>query len=346
MPHYSKEKIYLGTDCGATTAKTGGIFADGRLITRALRQSATLSENGTEAVINGWVQGAEGFLAENGLSWAEVAGVGLAVPGPYRSYGVLAKTPNLPASFDGWDFYNDYRRALESAAGRPIPLITGNDGHFGGVAEAAHIQRERSGSVLMLSPGSGLGCSFVHADGTLFAGDHGASAIVCHSPLPYRLLDLPLFTCGCGRDWGCVEPYTSISGLPQYLEYLLPRYPGHPLATSEESPKVKALSLRGLAQKGDSLALEIFDLQARALGYALATAAMYFDPTHVVIGGGLMDPEATTPEFRERYLSGVRAQAIPYLWGPAEELSIVPSSLGELSQSIGAALVARQQFET
>jgi hypothetical protein len=57
-----------------------------------------------------------------------------------------------------------------------------------------------------------------------------------------------------------------------------------------------------------------------------------------------MDPEATTESFRERYLGIVRDSAMPYLW-PAqrERLSIVPAALGDLSQAIGAALVALYQ---
>jgi hypothetical protein len=61
----------------------------------------------------------------------------------------------------------------------------------------------------------------------------------------------------------------------------------------------------------------------------------------VVIGGGLMDPENTTPAFRSRYLQIVRETALTYLWPvQRKRLTIVPSVLGELSQAIGAALAA------
>ncbi len=71
---------------------------------------------------------------------------------------------------------------------------------------------------------------------------------------------------------------------------------------------------------------------------------MAVDPRFVVIGGGLMDPEATTEAFRERYLRIVRDTAAPYLWPTQRSrLSIVPAALGDLSQAIGAALVALYQ---
>jgi len=89
------------------------------------------------------------------------------------------------------------------------------------------------------------------------------------------------------------------------------------------------------------LAADIFDFQARALGIHAAQLCLALDPGFVVIGGGLMDHEATTPEFRERYLNILREAALPFLW-PAQRSTIkfAASELGELSQSIGAALVA------
>ena len=163
--------IFLGTDSGATTSKTGGICADGTIISHQLRQSATNSAAGTEAVIRGWIEGANGFLAENHLSWSHVRGVGLAIPGPYDSYGVMGRAANLPRSFEGWNFHADYGRALAQAAGRAIQLVVGNDGNFGGVAEAHTARAGRKAGVLMFAPGSGLGCAYVDPNGLPLDGD-------------------------------------------------------------------------------------------------------------------------------------------------------------------------------
>jgi predicted NBD/HSP70 family sugar kinase len=344
--------VFLGTDSGATTSKTGGVFADGSPVSTKLRQSSTNSQAGTAAVISGWVEGAEGFLKDNNLTWDRVAAAGLALPGPYRAYGVLEKSANLPESFAGWNFHADYAAALAKAAGRPIPLYSGNDGDFGGVGEAARVRGDTRATVLLLAPGSGLGAAYIDANGLPLSGDHLAGMEAGHMPVPLHLLghgleQRPAFRCGCGRDWGCIEAYSTISGLPQFLDAYLPRHSGHELAASTDTPKHKALSLRGRAQKGDPLALEIFDTQARALGIHVANLCMALDPGIVVIGGGLIDPESTTPEFRQRYLDGIRSAAAPYLF-PAQRarLKIVPATLGELSQSIGAALVALYSTNT
>ncbi len=339
----ARPTVYLGTDSGATTSKTGGILADGTLISEQLRQSSTNSQAGTAAVVRGWVEGAAGFLAEHGLGWDQVGGVGLALPGPYLGYGIMGQAANLPASFHGWNFRADYAAALAQAAGREIPLVVGNDGNFGGVGEAHRVTGGRAASVLMLAPGSGLGAAYVDPRGLPLDGDTLSGMEGGHMPAPLHLLGgIRPFRCGCGRDWGCVEAYTTISGLPQLLEVFLERHPGHPLAASPLPAKEKVLSLRTLAQKGDALALDIFDFQARALGLHVANLLMALDTEYVVIGGGLIDPGATTPEFRARYLDGIRRACEPYLWEPQRgRVRIVPATLGELSQAIGAALVAR-----
>jgi predicted NBD/HSP70 family sugar kinase len=230
--------------------------------------------------------------------------------------------------------------------GRPVPLCVGNDGNYGGVAEARIARGDTRASVLMLMPGSGLGAAFVGADGLSLDGDTLAGMEAGHLATPLHLLGItgkPL-PCGCGRDWGCVEAYTTISGLPWLLEEKLVKYPAHELACSTAPMKEKVLSLRGRAQHGDALALEIFDFQARVMGLHVANLVMALDPGIVIIGGGLMDHEGTTPEFRERYLQLIRQAATPYLW-PAQRdtIRIVPAGLGDLSQAIGAALVALYQ---
>jgi glucokinase len=334
-------EVYAGTDGGATTSKVGAVWADGRTVSTKLLQRPTNSESGPDAVVAGWADAMADYLTENGLSWSNVGGVGLAVPGPYERYGVLGHSPNLPASFEGFDVHTGYERALRERAGRPIPLTVGNDGNMGGVAEAQRARGAVDAAVIMLAPGSGLGCAFVDRQGLPLDGDTISGMEAAHMPAPLHLLDAKPYTCGCGRTWGCVEMYTTLAGLPLLLAERLERHPDHHLAKSTATLKQRAFALRDLAQKGDPLALDIFDFQARALGLHVATLSMALDARFIVIGGGLMDPGSTTEEFRARYLRIIGETAAPFLW-PAQRasLTIVPASLGDLSQAIGAALVA------
>ncbi|HWD94202.1 MAG TPA: ROK family protein [Verrucomicrobiae bacterium] len=333
--------IFIGTDSGATTSKINAVWENEEPVSTKLFQRPTNAQNGTDAVIAGWIESIDIFLKDNGLTWPQVKGVGLAIPGPYQRYGVLDRSANLPLSFAGWDVHSTYSAALAVAAGRPLPLIVGNDGRFGGVAEARYARHNNKSSVLMLMPGSGLGCAFIDRNGLPLDGDTLAGMEGAHMPAPLQLLGVKPFPCGCGRDWGCFEAYTTISGLPYLLAEKLQKYPDHELATAPGTTKEKVLSLRSRAQKGDPLALEIFDFQARALGLHIANLTMALDPGIVIIGGGLMDTEATTPGFRERYLRLIREAAEPYFC-PAQRgtIRIVPAVLGDSSQAIGGALAA------
>jgi len=337
----SGSEVYIGTDGGATTSKVAGVWGNGEAVSTKLLQRPTNADAGPDALMATWADAITDYLAANNLSWGDVRGVGLAIPGPYERYGVFGRSPNLPATFAGFDVDAGYQRALERAAGARIPLLIGNDGNMGGVAEAQRARGNVEASVIMLAPGSGLGCAYVDRRGLPLDGDTISGMEAAHMPAPLHLLDAKPYTCGCGRTWGCVEMYTTLAGLPYLLEEGLKRYPDHELSSSPGSSRHKALALRGLAQKGDRLAVEIFDFQARALGLHVASLSMALDAQFVVIGGGLMDPESTTSEFRTRYLQIIRDTAAPYLWPPQREaLTVVPASLGDLSQAIGAALVA------
>lgn len=333
--------IYIGTDGGATTSKVGGVWSDGSTISTKLLQSSTNSTQGPEVVVHSWVEAIDNYLSKNTLTWEQVGGVGLAVPGPFQRYGVFDHSANLPDSFTGFDVHTVYSNALSERAGRAIPLTVGNDGDMGGVAEAQHARGNGNGTVVMLAPGSGLGCAYINQNGFALSGDTFAGMEAGHMPALLHLLGAKPYPCGCGRTWGCIEVYTCLSGLPYLLAEKLEQYPDHDLAKSPLGLKERAFSLRGLAQKGDQLATEIFDFQAKALGLHVANLAMALDPRFVVIGGGLMDPEATTPAFRERYLSIVRSTAREYLWPyQRDAITIVPAALGDLSPAIGAALTA------
>ncbi|MBC8078528.1 MAG: ROK family protein, partial [Chloroflexales bacterium] len=130
------QPVYIGTDGGATTSKIAGVWGSGVPVSTGLLQWPTSAQEGPQAVVRGWVAAISAYLEQNQLSWDQVQGVGVAIPGPRRSYGVLERGPNLPESFVGFDVYTSYGGALAERAGRAVPLVVGNDGNLGGVAEA------------------------------------------------------------------------------------------------------------------------------------------------------------------------------------------------------------------
>jgi len=86
----------------------------------------------------------------------QVRGVGSRSPAPTSPTGFWIARPTCPF-FCGWEFHAEYSRALEKQAGRAIPLVVGNDGNYGGVAEAAQVRGDKKVGVIMLAPAPGWG---------------------------------------------------------------------------------------------------------------------------------------------------------------------------------------------
>src|SRR5258708_38403928 len=128
--------VYIGTDSGATTSKVGGVWADGTAVSTRLLQRATNAGAGPVVVVHSWVEAITDYLAQNDLTWDQVRGVGLAIPGPLQRYGVLDRSANLPPEFAGFDIHTAYSNALANRAGRAVPLSVVNDAGPRGVAAA------------------------------------------------------------------------------------------------------------------------------------------------------------------------------------------------------------------
>src|SRR5439155_13749385 len=139
----------------------GGVWADGTTVSTRLLQRPTNAREGPEAVVHSWVEAITEYLGQNALTWDQVRGVGLAIPGPYQRYGVLDRSANLPESFAGFDMHTAFASALADRAGRAVPLTVGNDGNLGGVAEAQRVRGSTTATVVLLAPGSGLGCAYI-----------------------------------------------------------------------------------------------------------------------------------------------------------------------------------------
>src|SRR5437879_869488 len=108
----SNRHVFVGTDGGATTSKFAAVWDDGSTVSTKLLQWPTNAAAGPNSVVHEWVEAITRYLGQNYLTWGQVQGVGLAIPGPYQRYGVLDRSANLPRSFDGFDIHTAYSKAL------------------------------------------------------------------------------------------------------------------------------------------------------------------------------------------------------------------------------------------
>ncbi len=195
--------VFIGTDSGATTSKTGGVWADGSPISLKLRQSSTNSQLGTAAVIAGWVEGVADFSLTTSSHGIRSAAWDWRSRGRIRATGCSGKVRTSPCHSTAGIFTQIFRRAGPRRPAGPFLSSAANDGNYGGVGEAARARGDKKASVLMLAPGSGLGAAYIDANGFPLDGDTLSGMEGGHMPAPLHMLGgIRPFTCGCGRDWG------------------------------------------------------------------------------------------------------------------------------------------------
>jgi glucokinase len=201
----------------------------------------------------------------------------------------------------------DIRTALEDRLG--LPVVYNNDGN----AAALYAHYIRFGtdaaqhSSISAIVGTGLGGGVIEA-GRVVKGAAGMAGELGHISIPLTGLlepDQPVPECNCGLA-GDVESFASLMGIEKnLLPYWLGRFEGHDLA--RHSPDKAAKLVRGYGEKGDAMALKIFEQQAMALGRLFTIAANFTDPSAYFVGGGVVE---TGPKFREWFLGKVREHTV------------------------------------
>src|SRR6266508_4745401 len=166
-------------------------------------------------------------------------------------------------------------------------------------AEFVHGAARDVDDMVCVTVGTGIGGGIVIA-GELLRGAHGVAAEIGHlrvEPGGHR--------CGCGAR-GCWEQYASGSALVRE---------GRAMAESGALAAMQMLSMCGVsdpakltgpmitgaAAAGDAFARELLDDLGRWLGEGLASVATLFDPSLIVVGGGVSArSEEHTSELQSR----------------------------------------------
>jgi glucokinase len=247
--------------------------------------------------------------------------VGIAAPGPLDpKSGVILAAPNLPE----WVSVPIPER-IKTAIGAPAFL--GNDANLAAVGEWRYGAGRGHHHLVYLTVSTGIGGGVI-CDDHLLVGARGLGAELGHVTI---LPEGPL--CGCGQP-GHLEALSSGPAIAKWVAGQLAS--GRPSSLSGE-PDTKTISQA--ARKGDALAREAFQRAGHYLGLMIANYLMIFNPTIVILGGGvsltgdlLLDPLRKT--VRESVLSA------HYL----EDLEITQAALGDDAGLYGALALARGEI--
>lgn len=259
------------------------------------------------------------LLGGSGSVKGDLWGIGIGVPGPVE-FG--AGRPVSPPIMPGWDGYPIRERFAERYS---APAWVDNDVNLIALGEWRHGAARGHTNVVVVKVGTGIGAGLI-SDGMLHRGAQGAAGDVGH----IGVVDDPSVVCRCGNT-GCLEAVAGGDALARS---------GERLARDGQSPRLAAvLRTRGrvtaadvarAANYGDSACSELIQRSGRLVGTMLAGIVNFFNPSLIVIGGGVSGAG-------DRYLAAVRGtlyrRSLPLA---TRDLAVVRSTLGEQGGVIGA----------
>jgi len=332
--------VAVGIDNGGTANNGTVLDSDGRFLVDTMAELPSLVREGPDKAIQALVDSFDKVLAMTGVPRGKVRAVGLDTPGPASATGVLATGGATNFGHPGWGGF-DIRGALEERLS--IPVLYNNDANAAalyahhvryGAAAAAH-------SSVAAIVGTGLGGGVIQ-EGRVVRGASGMAGELGHMPIPMDgLLEegQPVPSCNCGRD-ADAESVASLTGIQRnLLPYWLHRFPGHELA---DVPIAKAAKLvRGYAERGDEMSLQIFRQQAIAIGAVFSIAAKFTDPDTYFVGGGVIE---AAPHFRDWFLDTVKqSTALLVEQARVEEVTLVPDL--DMAGARGSAIAAAEWIQ-
>ena len=261
----------FGVDIGGTTIKMGFFNTDGKFVDKW--EITTRTENNGEKILPDIARSIKKKLKDNELALDDLEGVGIGVPGPVLSDGVVNQCVNL-----GWGVI-DVRRELSSLLDG-IYVAVGNDANVAALGEQWNGGGKGHDNVVMVTLGTGVGGGII-LGGKIVAGSNGAAGEIGHM----KVRDKETAVCGCGKK-GCLEQYASATGVVRLAKLGLSK------ASAEESAlknleEITAKDVFDYAKSGDEYSLSVVDEVGKMLGEAIAHITCVVDPDVVVIGGGV-----------------------------------------------------------
>lgn len=263
------KKYGFGVDIGGTTIKMGFFETTGNLIDKW--EIKTNTENKGESILSDVAQSIDNKLAQEGISKDDVQGVGIGVPGPVTSDGVVNRCVNL-----GWGVKN-VQEELSSLTGLKVKV--GNDANVAALGEMWQGAAKGSKDVIVVTLGTGVGGGII-VDGKIVAGATGAGGEIGH----ITVNEAEIEPCNCGQ-YGCLEQYASATGIVRMAKRKLAKSDEATILRNMEDLSAKIIFDE--AKAGDEIAKGLVDELGKILGSALSNIACVVNPEVVVIGGGV-----------------------------------------------------------
>ncbi len=255
-------------------------------------------------------------------------GIGIGVPGPVE---FATGTPISPPIMPGWDGYPVSDRFSKRYG---APVWVDNDVNILALGEWRSGVAQGQENVVVVKVGTGIGAGII-ADGRLHRGAQGSAGDVGH----IQVVDDTSVICRCGNV-GCLEALAGGAALARAGAAAARDGRSERLRIAlEQHGEVTAQDVARAAAFGDAVALAMLREAGRRIGLMLASVVNFFNPSLIVIGGGVAQSgDQLLASIRET----VYRRSLPLA---TRELLIQRSSLAGLAGVIGAsAMVVDELF--
>jgi len=320
------EKPYVvGVDLGGTNVRAA-------VIDRASEQIVARGENissrgmeGPELTAMQIAAAAQTALDRAGADAAQVLGIGVAVPGHVKAReGVVKWAPNFK------DQWKDVPIAALIERHLGLPVQIGNDANLAALGEFRFGAGREVRHLVMVTLGTGIGGGII-VDGKLLDGADGGAGEIGH---------MVVNPGGRGGNsaFGSVESETQRDAIIERAARKIQEGYETSLGARVDFNRfaLTPAIIAEEAQKGDAIALEVFEETGYYLGLCVTNLINLLNPEMVVIGGGIaqagdiiLDPIRRT----------VTATAIRSL---SRTCRIVPAELGDNAGIFGGAAIILQ----
>lgn len=259
----------IGIDIGGTNTDIGLVRDDGCVM--AKKNLPTNKYFDADIYVSDIYDQIKLLLIENNVDTIE--GIGIAAPVGNYYTGCIENASNL--NFKGIvNLQELFKGHID------VPVVVSNDANAAAYGELVYGGARGMKHFIMFTLGTGVGSGVV-VDGKLVLGKTGGAGELGHA-----ILIPEGRPCGCGNK-GCLETYTSATGIRRTALEMMEQNPTYNGALSKVAPEELTSKMVGDAAKyGDPLAIQVFEKTGYLLGIAMANAVTFSGPEAVFLMGG------------------------------------------------------------
>ena len=312
-----KKNYVAGVDIGGQTAKIGIVDRKGNILARKVISTKYKDAGKFIGLLSDSIRE---MTSDIGLD--NINGVGVGAPdGNYYTGDIVEATNLMWAKGKTVHLANELSKMLGG-----LKVTITNDANAAAIGEMKYGAAKGMKNFIEITLGTGVGSGIV-IDGKLVYGHDGFAGELGHTCAVKGGRD-----CGCGQK-GCLECYCSATGVARTAVEMLAKTKTKSLLQGMKD--ITSKDVFDAAEKGDKLAIKIFEYTGKIMGEKFADFIPFSAPEAIILFGGLTHAK----DYFMKYLVDTMNEKVVFLW--KGKVKVLVSALNESDAAIlGASALA------